>query len=136
MNYFNSRNMVYGAGASAGVGAVMSVGMGLTTVTPQRKSCMINLCEETVDDGVSNIDQMVSRVTHHAFMNTGIIQDVFNVETGELEVGDKDAHSSLYMTIKEKGEVTRDIVGRTIQVQPTSSSLDVLEVVDRLLSNK
>ena len=40
------------------------------------------------------------------------------------------------MTSKEKGEVMRDIVGRTIQVQPTSSSLDVLEVVDRLLSKK
>ena len=108
--------------------------MGLTTVTPQRKSRTINLCEETVV--ADDIDTMVSRVTHRAFMNTGVIQDVFNVETGELEVGDKNAHSSLYMTIKEKGEVTRDIVGRTIQVQPTSSSLDVLEVVDCLLSNK
>ena len=102
-------------------GVSASVGEVLATITPQRIPCTIDLCEEMVHDGVAGIDRMVSCVTHHSFINVCVIQGVHNVEMGELEVEYKNYHSFLYMTIKEKSEVTRNIVGPTIQVQSTSS---------------
>ena len=41
--------------------------------------------------------------------------------------------SWLYMTIQEKLEITHDIAGCTIQIQPASTFLDVLKVVNNII---
>ena len=101
------------------------------TVTPQRA------VDLTVSDTMTTTNGMLSRVTHRAFVESGVVQQVMNVDSGELEEAQKKVKKSsrqLYLNIVQQKETARDIVGNVLQMRPASNSLEALGVVENFMS--
>jgi len=79
--------------------------------------------------GSSTTDSMLVRVKTRAFKDTGVMT-VLNVDLGEEEnVYPHPKKIKRYKSITQNTEMVRDIIGRTMQIRPASTSIEVLEVV-------
>ena len=86
---------------------------------------------------MTTTNDMLSRVTHRAFVESGVVQQVMNVDSGELEEVPKKVKKSsrqLYLNIVQQKETARDIVGNVLQMCPASTSLEALGVVENFMS--
>ena len=102
-----------------------------STVTPQRA------VDLTLTNTTTTTNDMLSRVTHRAFVESGVVQQVMNVDLGELEEVPKKVKKSsrqLYLNIVQQKETARDIVGNILQMRPVSTSLEALGVVENFMS--
>ena len=77
----------------------------------------------------STTDSMLARVKTRAFKDTGVMP-VLNVDSGEDEnVNPHPKKIKRYKNIAANSEMVRDIIGRTMQIRPVSTSIEVLEMV-------
>ena len=105
-------------------------------VTPQRKpSSTIDLCGGKTEEVV--IDSMVKRVRRCAFIESGVVQEVMDVDTGEVTICEKaERRRVVYRNINQFREMARDIVRNTLESRPASTSLEVIKVVDKFLGGE
>ena len=96
----------------------------------------LSVCDSTNEDG--DVECMVKRVHRRAFINSGVVQEVIDVESSLLKYAPSDKAEKmkwLYQSMNRCRETTRDIVGNTIDARPNSTSLDVLKVVNKFLGD-
>jgi len=87
--------------------------------------------DQSVNEG-GHIDSMVQRVHYIVFIDSVVVQDVINVESGMTNIApSKEAKKRkwLYRTMNQQRETTQYIVGKMIEVRPYSTLLEVLNVL-------
>ena len=140
ISYLAAGESVSAAGSS--LGAAASIG----NITPQRTpstggwllsvataSTAINLsCGSNEDD----IDSMMNRVKRRAFVETGVVQEVIDVDTGKTSTiidRKSERRRRVYRNLNQFSEMARDIVGNTMKSRRETTSLEALDVVDKFL---
>ena len=120
-----------GADASAADGAPTF----FSEVTPQRLQRGVDL---TMSDVTTTTDDMLSRVTHRAFVDSGVVQQVLNVDSGEVEMNPKKqkrGSRELYLSMVKEKETARDIVGNVLKMRPGTTSIEALGVVENFMTS-
>ena len=70
---------------------------------------------------MKKIDDILSRVTHHAFANSGIVQQVLSVYSSEVKVMRNKKNKriqQLYLDILKHEETVQDIMGDVLRIRP------------------
>ena len=96
----------------------------------------LSVCDSANEDG--DVECMVKRVHRRAFIDSGVVQEVIDVESSLSKYAPSDKAEKmkwLYRSMHRYRETTRGIVGNTIDVRPDSTSLDVLKVVNKFLGD-
>ena len=83
------------------------------------------------------IETMLSRVQNWSFRDAGVVQEILNVDTSEMEevVTGGNQKINSYLKNHSNLDLVRGIVSHTLQVRSGSTSLDCVDVVNTCIAD-